>query len=289
MASPIGKKTRRTAAALVAVGLMGVVDARALPAHAATAAGIAQAMQAPATVDLKGRVVDSSGLPVPGARVTAQPDVPAVVTDAAGEFILPLPPGIRTITIAADGFAPLSVRLNSGQAGSGRRDFTLQLAAVQESVNVTASSGYGVGTISSATRTSTPLIDVPQAVTVVTRDLIKDQLMMSMADVVRYVPGISAHQGENNRDEVVIRGNRSNADFFLNGVRDDVQVLPGSLQSRSRRSAERPERDDLRARRRRGRGQSRHQGAALPAAARRDGPDRRVGQPPGHRRSRISR
>ena len=47
--------------------------------------------------------------------------------------------------------------------------------------------------------------------------------MTSIADVVRYVPGITAHQGENNRDDVVIRGNRSSADFFLNGVRDDVQ------------------------------------------------------------------
>jgi catecholate siderophore receptor len=31
------------------------------------------------------------------------------------------------------------------------------------------------------------------------------------------------HQGENNRDQVIIRGNSSSADFFLNGVRDDVQ------------------------------------------------------------------
>jgi catecholate siderophore receptor len=37
------------------------------------------------------------------------------------------------------------------------------------------------------------------------------------------MPGITAHQGENNRDDVVIRGNRSSADFFLNGIRDDVQ------------------------------------------------------------------
>ena len=47
--------------------------------------------------------------------------------------------------------------------------------------------------------------------------------MMSVGDVVRYVPGMTAHQGENNRDDVVIRGNRSSADFFVNGVRDDVQ------------------------------------------------------------------
>src|SRR5262245_31748941 len=37
------------------------------------------------------------------------------------------------------------------------------------------------------------------------------------------MPGITAHQGENNRDQVIIRGNSSSADFFVNGVRDDAQ------------------------------------------------------------------
>ena len=37
------------------------------------------------------------------------------------------------------------------------------------------------------------------------------------------MPGITAHQGENNRDQIIIRGNSSSADFFVNGVRDDVQ------------------------------------------------------------------
>ena len=88
---------------------------------------------------------------------------------------------------------------------------------------MTASPGYRVQAISSATRTLTPLRDVPQSVTVATRELIQDQLMTSVADVMRYIPGVGTHQGENNRDQVVIRGNNSSADFFLDGVRDDVQ------------------------------------------------------------------
>jgi catecholate siderophore receptor len=80
-----------------------------------------------------------------------------------------------------------------------------------------------VQVISSATRTLTPLRDVPQSVTVATRQLVQDQLMTSVADVVRYLPGVGTHQGENNRDQVIIRGNNSSADFFLDGVRDDVQ------------------------------------------------------------------
>jgi catecholate siderophore receptor len=97
------------------------------------------------------------------------------------------------------------------------------LGSVEESITVEASEGYRVPAVTSATRTATPLREVPQAVTVVTKELMQDQLMTSMGDVVRYVPGVSLHQGENNRDQVVIRGNSSSADFFVDGVRDDVQ------------------------------------------------------------------
>ena len=99
----------------------------------------------------------------------------------------------------------------------------MQLAGVRDTVTVTESAGYQAGAVSTATKTLTPLRDVPQSITVVPQELMKDQMMMSIGDVVRYVPGITAIQGENNRDQLVIRGNSTSADFFLDGVRDDVQ------------------------------------------------------------------
>ncbi|MDQ4087403.1 MAG: TonB-dependent siderophore receptor [Pseudomonadota bacterium] len=82
---------------------------------------------------------------------------------------------------------------------------------------------YGADTTRTATRTDTPLVDVPQAVTVVTERQIDDQAMRSIADVLRYVPGTMIGQGEGHRDQVTIRGNNSTADFFVDGLRDDVQ------------------------------------------------------------------
>jgi len=90
-------------------------------------------------------------------------------------------------------------------------------------VTVVESGTYRTDAIQSGTKTLTPLLDVPQSITIITQALMKDQMMMSLGDVVRYVPGVTTHQGENNRDQVVIRGNNSSADFFVNGVRDDVQ------------------------------------------------------------------
>ena len=49
--------------------------------------------------------------------------------------------------------------------------------------------------------------------------------MQSMADVVRYIPGVTMAQGEGHRDAPVIRGQSSTADFFVDGVRDDAQYL----------------------------------------------------------------
>jgi catecholate siderophore receptor len=101
----------------------------------------------------------------------------------------------------------------------------LQIAETTATVTIIGADtlGYRVQEVSSATKTSTPLRDLPQSITVVTKEQISDQSMKSIADVVNYVPGITSHQGENNRDQLVIRGNSTSADFFLNGVRDDVQ------------------------------------------------------------------
>ena len=76
---------------------------------------------------------------------------------------------------------------------------------------------------SSAMKTETPLKDTPQAVSVVTQQQIEDQALHGMADVVRYVPGVSMAQGEGHRDAPVMRGNASTGDFYTDGIRDDVQ------------------------------------------------------------------
>src|SRR5262249_9089803 len=177
-----------------------------------------------------GRVVDPMRAPLASARVLATPDGdrdrPTVTrTDAGGAFSIALSPGRYTLTIDADGFAPASQRIDAGRGGSASREFMLQIARVRESVDVRAEAGHHVTVSSSATKTATALRDIPQAITVVTQGLMKEQLMMSMADVMRYVPGVSVHQGENNRDQLILRGNSTSADFFVNGVRDDVQYF----------------------------------------------------------------
>lgn len=76
---------------------------------------------------------------------------------------------------------------------------------------------------STALGTDTPLLDTPQTVNVLTRQRLEDQALLTIADALRYVPGVTVGQGEGHRDQPTIRGNNTTADFFLDGLRDDVQ------------------------------------------------------------------
>ena len=74
-----------------------------------------------------------------------------------------------------------------------------------------------------ALKTPVPIIDVPQTLSIVTDDEIRIQGFRELGDIVSYTPGVNTSQGEGHRDAVVFRGVRSTADFYLDGVRDDVQ------------------------------------------------------------------
>jgi len=84
---------------------------------------------------------------------------------------------------------------------------------------------YGVKVTTTATKTATDIRNVPQALTIVSSQQIADQQIRSVGELLLFVPGASYNSGEGNRDTLVLRGNSSTADFFVDGVRDDVQYF----------------------------------------------------------------
>ncbi len=185
------------------------------------------AAQVPA-VALPGKVLDPAGAPIAGARITGVAEGNSVATSAVsgptGGFTLDLIPRRYSIRVTATGFADAvqPIRL-SAEGSAPPLEFVLAVSAVRSTVTVVEGTGYVTAATSTATRTLTALRDIPQSVTVISKELMRDQMMMSISDVVRYIPGVTAHQGENNRDQLIIRGNSTSADFFVNGQRDDVQ------------------------------------------------------------------
>ena len=175
----------------------------------------------------RGKVLDTTGAPIAGARVstttTGRTTADVATTNQTGEFAITLPPGRHNVTVESEGFIQATLAVNALATGSESKTYTLQVAGFRDTVTVSVPPTYQAPAVTSAMKTLTPLRDVPQSVTVITKQLIADQAMQSIGDTMRYIPGVSVHQGENNRDQVIIRGNNSSADFFVDGVRDDVQ------------------------------------------------------------------
>src|SRR5688572_24764415 len=173
---------------------------------------------------VRGTVVDMTGGAISGAAITLKTPVGQreTVSDFTGGFVFEnVPAGASTLTVTFQRFTPTTMDL----PGPGRDvRIVLKPESVTESVTVRAPVVTAIRT-TTATRTPTPLRDVPQSVSVITGDVIADQTMRSLADVVRYVPGLGMAQGEGHRDAAIFRGNTSTADFLVDGVRDDTQYL----------------------------------------------------------------
>ncbi len=82
---------------------------------------------------------------------------------------------------------------------------------------------YKADTASSPKFTA-PLLDTPQTVTVITKQLLDDQGVGSLADALRNTPGITFTLGENGNttagDSITMRGFDTSGSIFLDGIRD---------------------------------------------------------------------
>ena len=187
---------------------------------------VSNAQTAVEKVNLTGSVVDENGALVVGAKVSASVKGVSIidaVTDTDGKFRLLLEPATYEIKVTAKGFTKTVESVVVQNTGNEERSVVLRIATATATVTVSDDTISPSATTSSVAKSLSPIRDIPQSISVIKKEQIHDQLFSSVADVVQYVPGVSSHQGENNRDEVIIRGNRSNADFYLDGVRDDVQ------------------------------------------------------------------
>ncbi len=121
----------------------------------------------------------------------------------------------------------LAVSPSLGLAANGQEATAQRLASLEASIDdqVVVEGRYLYTDQINAVKTPTPIIDVPQSLSITTAEQIIKQGFDSIGDIVLYTPGITQSQGEGHRDAVVFRGVRSTADFFIDGVRDDVQYF----------------------------------------------------------------
>ena len=162
------------------------------------------------THTLTGSVVDASGARVPSAtvKVSCGAYSRATQTDASGAYALQLVPGAYVLEVDAEGFAASRERVVFDSA-DGQRNITLAVGSSNSSVTVSASIGYVAAESSVGTKTQTPLLETPQAISVVTQDQLAAQNVESVGAALRYSAGINgeAYGGADQRiDWYVVRG-----------------------------------------------------------------------------------
>jgi len=182
---------------LCAVALLGAAE----PAFAQQSAS---SSTEPA-YNLGGQVVDDTGGAVTGAEVTARKgDVIRRTTTAAdGSFVLTnVAGGDWVVEVAARGFSRLARTVKADGDGGKPLTFTLALAPIEASVAVEAqgTTSYTIADMNTATGLNLSARDTPQSVSVVTRERIEDQEMVTVAEALRSTTGISVKPVDRGRN-----------------------------------------------------------------------------------------
>jgi len=140
-----------------------------------------------------------------------QPRLP-LATAIAGLFdTRSIIPACAATAMACIGFTPTAAM---SQSETVLREIT---------VEADPNTGFRTESTSSATRTETPLRDIPQFINEVPQQLIRSQGATNLSDALRNVPGISyaaAEGGTQNNQVFYLRGFPVNGDIYIDGVRD---------------------------------------------------------------------
>ncbi len=181
---------------------------------------------------VSGTVSDPQGARVAAARILATAGGRRVDTQtgADGAFSLVLAPGSYTIRVEAPGFTMFERQVVVTTDGDVSLDVVMAVGTLSDAVTVQGT-GAPTRTIT-GTRTDTPLIEVPQAVSVITAEQIDAQAAQTLEEVVRYTAGVRAEMyGPDNRgDWFTLRGG-SEGSTVLDGLRLPLSGWWGNVRN----------------------------------------------------------
>jgi len=236
----MGSLEGRLIAVLTLLGVVGIflqsvaADDRAAPPECSKTAQDRTGM-------LSGTVSDISGTGIVGALITALCGSfrEAVTTDSMGAYSLQLSPGRYRVRVTADKFAPTEQEVVLAVTGPVVEwNVTLALAPVQTGISVTAAR-YAVTHTTAGSKMDTSLLDVPQSITVVDQELLRDQGANKLGDALKNVAGVRPGGYYEAWDFYRIRGFDASFNTYVDGLRggngmgeeifgiESVEVLKG--------------------------------------------------------------
>jgi len=148
-----------------------------------------------------GRVTDTSGAVLPGAKVALQPSGLTVVSDANGQFIITnVVPGDYTLTVNYVGFAPYSQQLTLTAGQVNRISAAMKVANASESIVVTSERGHGEAAAINEQRESDNILQVLPV------DVITSLPNTNIADAVGRLPSVTLERDEGEGKYIQVRG-----------------------------------------------------------------------------------
>lgn len=168
---------------------------------------------------LQGTVADTSGARVAAANLTLSCPQAAsrqAHTDSDGHYEFSHAAQDCTLQVSASGFATATQPVSALHGG----DITLAVQQVSNTVTVSGNTGYVAVEASTATKTDTPIGEVPQAISVVTRDQMDIQGAESVPEALRYSAGmVPEERGINGDAYETLSGRGFLMEEYLDGLR----------------------------------------------------------------------
>jgi len=171
---------------------------------------------------LHGRVTDVQGKALPDINIRLEGRNEPFTSNASGHFNIPdLTPGRYIIYFSGIGYKRLQQSLSIEAARTHEMVFVLSADEVglqQVEILGRKGSSYKSDYTFGATKTATYLKDVPQAVSIVTKELMADRQMDKAWEVTKMMSGVNRYS---NYNDIVIRGFRTgeNQPRLINGLR----------------------------------------------------------------------
>lgn len=172
---------------------------------------------------VKGIVKNEKGDTLTAASVFVKGKKIGTVTTSTGEYeLVNLAPGAYTVQVSLIGYEPATKKITVAAGETQSLDFILKETLYElQQVEITGRRETGYKNTNSfiGTKTATPLKDVPQAVSYVTKEVMQDQAAARVGDVVKNFSGVNQFTANN---DIAIRGFRifaGNGTMLVNGLR----------------------------------------------------------------------
>src|SRR5438445_9608912 len=150
---------------------------------------------------ITGRVVDSGGGVLQGARIVLEPGEISLVSDAQGEFtIAGVNPQTYTIAVSFVGLEAYTGSVEVKPGNVSRADAVLKVGAQSQEVIVTAERAHGEADAINRERTADNVLQVLPA------EVIRSLPNANMADAIGRLPSVTLERDEGEGKYVQIRG-----------------------------------------------------------------------------------